>query len=187
MSDFKTRLKEERKRLGLNQDKFAQIGGVSRDTQVNYESGLRVPDSDYLAAIGAAGVDIQFLFSGLTKEDQLNVKERDLLTVARQLSDESFSAVMALAMSLAPNVHKMSLDLTDDEQAQLEIMSRESGLSVGEIIRTMVLEQANAAPKSESSNRPQVTVHGKVGQQINGDFHGTLHGPVMRKKIVKKK
>ena len=52
------RLQEERKRLGLTQDKIAEIGGVKRRTQINYEAGGRSPEGNYLfaiAAVGAAG------------------------------------------------------------------------------------------------------------------------------------
>ena len=79
MSDFKSRLRSERKRMGLNQEKFAAIGGVSKDTQLNYESGLRKPDSDYLSAIGAAGADTQFLLHGVPAADGLSDDEVEML------------------------------------------------------------------------------------------------------------
>lgn len=64
MSDFSTRLREERKRLGLSQDEFAAVGGVKLNAQSNYENGHRAPDADYLARLAAHGVDVAFLFSG---------------------------------------------------------------------------------------------------------------------------
>ena len=42
------RLREERARLGMNQDAFAAAAGVQRRTQVNYERGERSPDCAYL-------------------------------------------------------------------------------------------------------------------------------------------
>ncbi|UIN20301.1 helix-turn-helix domain-containing protein [Herbaspirillum frisingense] len=153
MSDFKSRLKEERKRLGLNQEKFAQLGGVSKDTQLNYESGLRAPDSDYLAAVARAGVDIRYLFSGVSAEDQLTNREKELLTIARQLSDEGFASVMALATSLVPNRHRFSINLTDEEQARVEAMARESGISIGEMLRWLAINQAEEILKKPSSGK----------------------------------
>lgn len=65
MSTFFDRLREERKRLGLNQTDFAAIGGVKKETQSNYETGIRRPDSAYLEAIAAHGVDVGYLLTGI--------------------------------------------------------------------------------------------------------------------------
>lgn len=64
MSDFPSRLREERKRLGLSQDELATMGGVKLNAQSNYENGKRAPDADYLARMAAQGVDVGFLFTG---------------------------------------------------------------------------------------------------------------------------
>nr|WP_233171179.1 helix-turn-helix domain-containing protein [Herbaspirillum sp. ASV7] len=188
MSDFKTRLKEERKRLALSQEKFAQLGGVSKDTQLNYESGLRVPDADYLMAIQAAGVDTKYLLSGVSSEAQLSKQESELLTATRLLSEEGFASVMALVNSLAPiRRNKHYIRLTTDEQAQVEAMAAENGVSVSDMIRMLAMEQAKKLLDFPQTKRMQVSVGGDIGQQIHGDFHGTLQGPDMRKKITKKK
>ena len=39
------RLKEERERMGLSQEKFGAIGGVKKLAQINYEKGERNADS----------------------------------------------------------------------------------------------------------------------------------------------
>src|SRR3989344_6865309 len=62
--NFASRLKEERKRLGITQAKFAQLAGVHRNTQINYEAGLRAPEVDYISAIEKFGVDTAYLLSG---------------------------------------------------------------------------------------------------------------------------
>jgi transcriptional regulator with XRE-family HTH domain len=58
------RLKEERDKLALSQTEFADLGGVGRKTQFNYESGERAPDGAYLAAIAAAGADVLYILTG---------------------------------------------------------------------------------------------------------------------------
>lgn len=68
--DFGTRLIEERKRMSLNQTEFGKIGGVTKTSQINYESGERKPNVDYLQAISAAGVDVQYILTGIRKEFQ---------------------------------------------------------------------------------------------------------------------
>lgn len=58
------RLKTAREALGLSQQDMADAGGVSLRSQQNYEAGLRSPDSDYLAAIAAAGADVLHILTG---------------------------------------------------------------------------------------------------------------------------
>ncbi|AEF91378.1 putative phage repressor [Delftia sp. Cs1-4] len=65
MSVFSDRLREERKRLGMTQTEFAALGNVTVDSQGNYERGARKPDSDYLAAVLAEGIDVGYLFTGV--------------------------------------------------------------------------------------------------------------------------
>lgn len=57
-------LRLERVRLGLNQSQLAEVGGVSKATQVAYEADSTTPDADYLARIGEAGVDVYWLLTG---------------------------------------------------------------------------------------------------------------------------
>lgn len=64
MSEFHERLREERKRTGLTQTDLAEIGGVQKNAQSLYESGARKPDSDYLQAIAAAGIDVGYVILG---------------------------------------------------------------------------------------------------------------------------
>lgn len=59
-----SRLREERERLGLNQEGFGQLGGVRKQAQLLYEKDERKPDSEYLAAVAAAGVDVLFVLTG---------------------------------------------------------------------------------------------------------------------------
>jgi transcriptional regulator with XRE-family HTH domain len=64
MSSFGRRLLEERLRLGLSQESFAEVGGVKRSSQHLYEKDVRHPDAAYLAKIHAAGADLGYLFTG---------------------------------------------------------------------------------------------------------------------------
>ncbi|WP_426139414.1 helix-turn-helix domain-containing protein [Pseudomonas sp. DWP3-1-2] len=63
MSEIGTRLRQERKRLGLSQREMGQLGGVAANAQGKYESGERVPKADYLAALAAVGVDVLFVLT----------------------------------------------------------------------------------------------------------------------------
>ena len=51
------RLREERMRLKLSQEAFAEKVGVHRRTQLNYEAGEREPDAAYYEAAASLGID----------------------------------------------------------------------------------------------------------------------------------
>ncbi len=61
---FGKNLKIERLRLGLNQSEIAEIGGVSKATQVAYEADSTRPDAAYLYRVSEAGVDVHWLLTG---------------------------------------------------------------------------------------------------------------------------
>ena len=77
MNPIGERLREERVRLGLNQDDFAVIGGVQRRAQGNYERGERAPDADYLARIAERGADVLYIVTGARALSERNL-EADL-------------------------------------------------------------------------------------------------------------
>ncbi|NWO55013.1 hypothetical protein DEJ73_01980 [Chromohalobacter salexigens] len=58
------RLKEERERLGLTQTAIAGTGGVTKNTQLLYETDQRHPKADYLAALDSEGVDVYYVLTG---------------------------------------------------------------------------------------------------------------------------
>jgi transcriptional regulator with XRE-family HTH domain len=63
------RLKSERVRLGFGLSEFAARAGVHRNSQRNYEKGIREPDEEYCNAISAIGVDLLFVFEGATASE----------------------------------------------------------------------------------------------------------------------
>lgn len=63
MSDIGSRLRQERKRLGLSQREIGQLGGVAANAQGKYESGERVPKADYLAALANCGLDVLYVLT----------------------------------------------------------------------------------------------------------------------------
>jgi transcriptional regulator with XRE-family HTH domain len=104
MNHLGSRLKEERKTLGLSQQAFAAIGGVEANAQGKYESGERTPRSDYLAALGVKGVDVLYLLSGRRtplRIDSLSEAERNVIIHYRALTDLDQDAISQLALSLS--------------------------------------------------------------------------------------
>lgn len=58
------RLAEERKRVGKTQAEFCSACGIGKTTQYQYERGERSPDTDYLGAAEALGVDVLYILTG---------------------------------------------------------------------------------------------------------------------------
>ena len=77
---FGERLRAERSRLRLTQTRLAEIGGVKRLAQSQYENECSSPPVRYLAAIGAAGVNLRFvLFADATGSNRLTLDEQSHL------------------------------------------------------------------------------------------------------------
>ena len=71
------RLPEERKRLGLSQSQLAEIGGIKRLAQSQYERETSSPTVRYLAAIAHAGVNLtKVLFCDLPSIGQQSSSEQ---------------------------------------------------------------------------------------------------------------
>lgn len=98
------RLQEERKRLGYNQEDFSRLMGVSRRTQVSYESREMNAGLQYLSKAQAEGLDIFYIISGRTvtgDQQQLSESEANLLKTYRRLDQQDKESLMIVAQSLA--------------------------------------------------------------------------------------
>ncbi|AOJ94344.1 helix-turn-helix domain-containing protein [Burkholderia multivorans] len=88
------RLKEERMRIGLSQAEFAALGGLGKQAQLNYESGTRSPDANYLAALAKIGVDVLYVITGeRATQSKLPPDVADLVDSFLQLNDIGRAAV----------------------------------------------------------------------------------------------
>jgi transcriptional regulator with XRE-family HTH domain len=98
---FGRRLAEERKRLGLKQAEFAERVGTDVPKQSLYENDRRELRADYLARLGAAGVDILYILTGRRGAGgRLGQRPSDLLNAYLALPPEMQQALAGLARSL---------------------------------------------------------------------------------------
>lgn len=92
MNAIGERLREERKRLGMNQEDFGALAGVKKNAQIKYESGERSPTTAYLAELVSAGVDVQYVFTGRRQDaptrELLAPHEVELLDAYRELPSD---------------------------------------------------------------------------------------------------
>lgn len=90
MSTLGERLKEERERLNLSQSAFAEIGGVQKNAQINYEKNSRSPDAAYLQALASIGVDVLYVITGQRNENTASSPiELSYLRICRALPDQN--------------------------------------------------------------------------------------------------
>ena len=106
MSSIGDRLKEERERLGLSQSAAADIGGVQRTAQSNYERSNRSPDAGYLEALSRFGLDVLYVVTGVRSPAALTSDEEMLLTRYRALSSDAKLAMLTggATPSQSPNI-----------------------------------------------------------------------------------
>ncbi|WP_459990178.1 XRE family transcriptional regulator [Methylosoma difficile] len=80
------RIKEERLRLGMTQEKMAELCGVGRQAQLRYESDERSPDGYYFEAIAKVGGNIEYILTGRcsssVKEDHPKYSVPDYVEIA---------------------------------------------------------------------------------------------------------
>ena len=112
------RLREEREKLRLTQTAIAEIGGVQKRAQINYESGERLPDAGYLAAIAAAGADVRYILTGQRDGPApvvLSAEEQTMVAYMREAPAQLRKAALGVLLSgsapAAGNTVKVSRSL----------------------------------------------------------------------------
>ena len=102
-------LREERNRLGLKQEEMAQIGGVTRNTQGSYERDERRPDTGYLKALHAVGLDVLYVVTGVrtpTPVGMLNEEEEVMVKRYRSIPADDQKSVRRFLQAIADDVAK---------------------------------------------------------------------------------
>lgn len=89
-----SRLREERERLALNQESFAELAGAKRRTLVDWEKGVSSPTAVQLQALSSSGVDIQYVVVGVRSVQALAPREMFLLESFISASEELKNAVL---------------------------------------------------------------------------------------------
>lgn len=94
------RLREQRESKGLNQGAVAELLGVDRKTQNNYETGKRNPTAAYLESIAQLGFDVVYILTGRRDPKLLTDDQRRLVDMYAGLSEERQRKLMAAATDL---------------------------------------------------------------------------------------
>jgi transcriptional regulator with XRE-family HTH domain len=88
-----TRLKEERKRLGLTQEAMGLACGIAKRTQILFEQDAHLPGGAYLIEADKLGLDVAYLLVG--RRERLSEADADLLAIWRNATATARVAAMA--------------------------------------------------------------------------------------------
>ncbi|MFC5474919.1 hypothetical protein [Paraherbaspirillum soli] len=109
----------------MNQTDFSAIGGVTKKTQLLYESGERFPSADYLEALFKSGVDIQFVITGIQSGGSIVGASTDAVRTAARSAFEMVNAskikinpdqFAQMVITLLPEI-SMAASASEDEQS----------------------------------------------------------------------
>lgn len=107
MANIAERIKEERQRLGLSQDKFGGIAGVSKQTVIAWEKGTTSPTIVQLSELAAHGLSAKYVLTGnscgsvvSSDDESLNNSEKMLLSCMRKLIPEYQEILSNIAESM---------------------------------------------------------------------------------------
>lgn len=89
----------------MSQTGFADLGGVQKRAQINYEKGERSPDAAYLSAVAGHGVDVTYVLTGIRMDEATRAHLTRAIQFSVQLgdpalTDQSIKAVQAQASEL---------------------------------------------------------------------------------------
>lgn len=92
------RLREERKRIGVNQADAGALAGVTREQFSRYEGGA-MPGADVLVRLMGHGFDVNYVLGGSRTFSELSLSddEQELLRSYRSTDHEGRQAVLRMA------------------------------------------------------------------------------------------
>lgn len=97
---FGDRLREMRILVGANQQEFAGLGGVKKNSQVAYETGKTAPTVEYLYRLAGHGVDIGYVLTGRREDGSQGEEERRLVDMFAKLDVRERDAIVTMLASL---------------------------------------------------------------------------------------
>lgn len=118
---FGTRLKEERRRLGLTQAELAEKAGIAKKSQTNYELGNSAPGADYLAAAAGIGIDVLYVLTGTAAP--IAPEEGEMLAAYRRATPELRAAALRM-LGVAATSSPAGPVISGGEQGQVVMGSQ---------------------------------------------------------------
>jgi transcriptional regulator with XRE-family HTH domain len=105
------RMKSERIRLELSQSDFAELGGLTKQAQINYEAGKRAPDILYLMRIKEkTNIDLNYILTGETGSNEASLNDDETALIDRYRYNKTFQLLCNTAMELVTINIKTSVE-----------------------------------------------------------------------------
>lgn len=95
------RIKDLRRLKSITQQKMAEIGGKTVQTQQNYERGRSTPDIAYLQRLADAGFDVVYLLTGDKNATLIDKENQDMLSLLQSAGADMRKAAAAMLMRAA--------------------------------------------------------------------------------------
>jgi transcriptional regulator with XRE-family HTH domain len=96
LSMISARFKDERKRLGLSQEKAAKSLGVSISSLYTYEKGKVSPPASVLLPFADLGADVQYIVTGEHSSSKLSEEDQQLIFAFHAATPSVRSAMLAM-------------------------------------------------------------------------------------------
>lgn len=139
------------------------IGGVKKLAQINYEKGKRHPDSEYLAALARAGIDVLYILTG--KRCPIVIDEPNVAN-SRHLAERNVATSRHLA-ERADSVTQGEAGLPPDEQLVLEAYRSLNPAARKELLAELL----TGRKKPKAKPREGIKVSGNANRVAGRDFN----------------
>ena len=113
------RLREERERMGFSQQGIADVLGVTKQTQFQYEKGNNSPKADYLAKLSQIGADVQYILTGERTVEVISDAEATLLAALRAAPVALQHAALAAAHGVLASAPTSTVTIQGDVGVQV--------------------------------------------------------------------
>lgn len=128
---FGERLREERIRLMLTQEKLAELSGVKQLSISQYENGHSMPSTKFLFSIEKLGFDLMYLMLAIHKEQihkdyppEIYQRVANELTLLEMKIGENLEPAMKLKAANALLIHFSSKNNTKEKLSTSQILSK---------------------------------------------------------------
>ena len=100
---FGERLRQTRLLTAFNQQEFAALGGVKKNSQVSYETGKTAPTIEYLYRLASHDIDIGYLLTGRRDDGSQANEERSLIDMFGKLGAREREAISTMLAIMTGN------------------------------------------------------------------------------------
>lgn len=160
LADIGERIAEERGRLGFTQVAFARLLGISRVGLRNIEAGTSEFKVNVLAEAAAAGVDVQYVLTGVKSENTKQVKEE--IGLEKQAIHGPVSGI-----GFASNVKNLQIIQTTNHRTTHKAETKPGDEHITEDQKVKIKELVDKIVETEATLRKNPASYRSVWASLN--------------------